>query len=73
MRDWRNLSQEEQTRIDEQIVKEITQKRHLHEPTGFVWYEPYWTIQNVHMGHYCADCWRTEYGCLCKNDEDELC
>ena len=68
MTDWRDLPSNVRFLFDVEIVETIPNKHHI-APDGFEFDEPYWTLENVHMGHYCAYCWMPEYSCLCSYDD----
>ena len=62
---YKKLSDFKKRLVDKQIVEEIEPKRHTNKRTGFQWDEPDSTLEEVHSGNYCAQCWRIYYNCLC--------
>lgn len=68
MTDYRKLSDFEKAKIDKKIADEIEPKHHVNEYNGFEYDEPDHTLESVHNGDYCADCWMIWYNCLCSHE-----
>lgn len=65
MRDYRKLDDEEKKKVDCQILKIIKPSRHSSNKSRWEWDEPYWTLNNIHIGKYCADCLKAHFMCKC--------
>jgi len=76
MKDYRSLSEKEQREIDKKILEKIFPENDLFTPSSWEWQEPYFTLNKVHIGHYCSDCLKINFLCTCqikfKYSETEL-
>ena len=68
MKDYRKLSDWEKNKVDKLVIDEIEPKHHINKHSGFEWDEPDYTLNQIHEGNYCAECWHIYYNCLCSHD-----
>jgi hypothetical protein len=68
MTNWKTLSKFHQDRIDKLIRENIEPKHFVNDRSGFEWDEPDYTLDAVHTGYYCAECWSIYYNCVCGHD-----
>ena len=68
MKDYRDLSEWHQKRIDNKIREEIEPGHFKNKNNNFEWTEPAYTLHQVRTGQYCADCLMVWYNCLCSHD-----
>jgi len=68
MTDYRKLSTVEKAKVDKKIIEEIEEEHCINEHNGFEWDEPQSTLEEVHAGRYCAECWMIYYNCLCSHE-----
>ena len=64
MTDYRDLSDFDKNRIDDEIKRVIEPKDHVTK-NGLKLTEPDYTLNRVHNGDICADCLMIYYNCLC--------
>ena len=65
MTDYRDLSDFEKAKVDKAIIAETEPRHHVNKNNGFEYDEPEYTMNAVHKGDYCAECWVIYYNCLC--------
>jgi len=66
--DYRKLSDFHKERVDKLIKENIEPEKKKNEHSGFEWTEPDYTLEQVHAGNYCAECWMPYHNCLCSHD-----
>jgi len=68
MTDYRKLSKFYQKKVDKEIKENIEPKHHKNPGSGFEYDEPEFTLNQVHLGNSCANCWMVYYNCLCSHE-----
>ena len=68
MTDYRELSDWAKAKVDKKIIEEVELGPHENKSNGFKWNEPEYTLNRVHNGDYCSECWMIYYNCLCGHD-----
>lgn len=69
MIDYRKLSKSKQEIVDKHIIEEFPISHNVNEHSGFEWSEPEYTLNGVHAGYICANCYNSYYTCLCSHSE----
>lgn len=68
MIDYRELSEFQKRRVDKMIRETVEPGLHVNENNGFRWREPEYTLKQVHIGRWCAECLMPYYNCLCGHE-----
>lgn len=67
MEDYRDMTDFEKKRVDKMIRETVEPGHFKNEHNSFEWDEPEYTLHQVHIGNYCAECLMVYYNCLCSH------
>lgn len=62
------MSDFDRARIDREVRQNIGREEKINHANGFSWQEPEWTLNQIHQGDYCAECWQIYYNCTCSHE-----
>ena len=68
MTDYRSMTDFHRARVDREVKENIAPEDRINDANGFTWHEPEWTLDHIHKGDYCAECWQIYYNCTCSHE-----